>query len=78
MVANIREEIHVPITGSNITSLHTNFHKYGGLEALYTTIENGDDEVCNNGDDDQALHSNLSPHLPIKVTDARGIIMATK
>lgn len=78
MVANIGEEIHVPITGSSITSLRTNFRKYGGLEALYTTIENGDDEVCNNGDDDQASQSNLSPHLPIKVTDARGIIMATK
>ena len=78
MVANIGEEIHVPITGNSITSLRTNFHKYGGLEVLYTTIENGDDEVYNNGDDDQALLSNLSPHLPIKVTDARGIIMATK
>ena len=55
MVANIGEEIHVPITGNSITSLRTNFHKYGGLEVLYTTIENGDDEVCNNGDDDQAF-----------------------
>ena len=78
MVANIREEIHVPITGSNITSLRTNFHKYDCLEALYVTIENGDDEVYNNGDDDQALCSTLNPHLPIKVTDTRGIIMATK
>ena len=78
MVANIGEEIHVPITGSSITSLCTNFCRYGGLEALYITIENGDDEVYNNGDDDQALCSTLGPHLTIKVTDARGIIMATK
>lgn len=52
MVVNIREEIYVFIIGSNIISLYINFYKYGGLEVFYIIIENGDDEVCNNGDDD--------------------------